>query len=119
MSNLATELQQSTGSENLYKHWLGLHFTEGVKYLADQAECYWLLDAIGSYQPQLKADPELRFFQVWQLRVDNHSALLTCWPDSPGQGKPSVSQSIEFTDFPLPEIKLFWSEGILMLPREY
>jgi hypothetical protein len=119
MSNLATELQQFTGSETLYKHWLELHFTQGVKYLADQAQCYWLLDAIGSYQPQLKADAELRFFQVWQLLVDNHSALLTCWPDTPGQGKPCLSQPIEFTNFPLPEIKLFWSEGILMLPREY
>ncbi len=119
MSNLAIELQQFTGSQTLYTHGLGLHFTEGVKYLADQAQCYWLLDAIASYQPQLKQDSELRFFQVWQLRVDNHSALLTCWPDTLGQGKPCVSQPIEFTDFPLPEIKLFWSEGILMLPREY
>jgi hypothetical protein len=119
MSNLAIKLQQFTGSETLYKHWLGLHFTEGVKYLADQAECYWLLDAIASHQPDLKPDPDLKHFQVWLLQVDCHRGLLTCWSDSPGQGNPSVYQGIEFTDFPLPEIKLYLSEGVLLLPSEY
>jgi hypothetical protein len=35
---LAEELSNFIGSENFYKHLGGLHYTDGVKYLADNVE---------------------------------------------------------------------------------
>jgi hypothetical protein len=47
------ELRQFTGTDHWYKHTLNrkVLFTDGVKYLADQAGAYWLLDEITLIQP--------------------------------------------------------------------
>jgi hypothetical protein len=51
--------------------------------------------------------------------ANNHCAFLTCWEDTPKTGdKPVIRQNIPFTDFPLPEIKLYVQESILMLPDD-
>ncbi|HEY9863949.1 MAG TPA: hypothetical protein V6D21_07190 [Candidatus Obscuribacterales bacterium] len=126
---LKTELSQFSGTENYYKHFLGFHYTDGIQFLAESAECYWLLDAIGSYQPQLRLNSRLRDFQLWLLVVGNNHefikpkarnmAVLTCWEDTPVLGvKPAVSQQIPFTDFSLPEIKLYFENKVLLLPNE-
>ncbi|MCB8789014.1 DUF6876 family protein [Planktothrix agardhii] len=40
---LKTELSQFNGTENYYKHSLGFSYTDGINFLAENAECYWLL----------------------------------------------------------------------------
>ena len=63
---ISNELNQFYGSATLYKHWLGLKYTEGMRYLAQEANCYWLLDAIASHQTtKLLSNPKLREFQIW------------------------------------------------------
>ena len=98
--------------------------TDGVKFLADEAQCYWLLDAIGSYQSELAKHPDSRLqeMQFWTLKVHaDKSAILTCVADS-GE-PPAVSEEITWTDFPLPEIQIWVGieEGrrIALLPSEY
>jgi hypothetical protein len=114
---IATELKQFTGSSIFYKHWLGLKYTEGIKYLADKTNCYWLLDAIFSHQTKkLLCDQNLREFQIWYLRVENNSGILICEWDT---NQEVLRQEIEYTDFPLSHIKLYLVETILMLPSEY
>jgi hypothetical protein len=131
----AQELQQSlkqfTGTDNYYKHLLGLRYTDGIQYLAEKAQCYWLIDVIASHQTKkLLADQMLKDFQLWLLVVSDshefikpkphHQAVVSCWGDTPNVGiKPPVRQDIDFTDFPLSEIKLFLVQGVLMLPGEY
>jgi hypothetical protein len=45
---LTAALAYFTGTTAYYRYWLGItHLTDGVKFLADNAHCYWLLDAIG------------------------------------------------------------------------
>jgi hypothetical protein len=127
---LKTELSQFNGTENYYKHSLGFSYTDGINFLAENAECYWLLDAIGSYQHKLRLNSRLRDFQLWLLVVGNNHefikpeaecmAVLTCWEDTPVKGKkPAVSQQIHLTDFPLSEIKLYFEFGVLLLPTEH
>ena len=118
------DLQQFCGSCTWYRHWTGkLTYTEGVQYLAECAKAYWLIDAIASYQGQevLTRDHLLREFQVWTLTVhEDRTARLECVPDT-GQ-PPVITQDIEWTDFPLSEIKLYVCLGeklCLMLPSEY
>jgi hypothetical protein len=122
---LTAALAQFTGTEHYFAYWGGLsHLTEGVQFLAKEARCGWLIDAIASYQPQLAkhADDRLQCLQFWKLKVnDDKSAVLTCVADS-GE-PPAVTQQIEWTDFPLPEIEIWvGAEGdkkIALLPSEY
>lgn len=122
----ANDLAQFIGSENFYR-WLGIIYTDGVKYVADSAGAYWLIDAIASHQSnrKIKANQSLQKFQVWKLeKALVEDWLLTC---SDGNSDESVIvQRIEFSDFPLPEIKFYLEEGwvngqmkrVLMLPSE-
>jgi uncharacterized protein DUF6876 len=111
-------LDQFNGSETIYRHVFNrLCYTEGVKYLAEAAEAYWLIDAIASYQGQLAGEG----FQLWHLKRSGGGATLTARTDSDQPAM--VTQEIEYTDFPLDEIKLYCCEGaghhVLMLPGEY
>ena len=67
--------------------------------------------------PQVKQDRMLREIQFWKLRVNpDNSAVLTCERD---KDDVALTQAIEFTDFPLEEVKLYLSNGVLLLPSEY
>ncbi len=114
---LKQSLNQFTGTENYYRHWTGLIvFTDGVKYLADKAGAYWLIDLIASWQvrSKVKKCP----FQIWELKVnEDRTAVATMREDS---DQPEVvRQEIPYTDFPLEKIKLYLVDGVLMLPSEY
>ena len=121
-SELLIELAHCHCSETHFKHWLGIRYTEGVKTLAEQGECYWLLDAIASYQPGklIQSNPRLQEFQLWILTVNpDHSAVLACYEDSPSTCDPVITQDIPLTDFPLSEIKMYVEYGVLLLPSEH
>lgn len=122
MSNTKTltaeALRQFSGSETWYRHSLNRNvlYTEGVQYLAEQGGAYWLLDAIAIPQTQVRA-VAAEEFQVWTLKVNpDSSALLTC---DDGNGHVVYDQLIPFTDFPLPEVKLYFCNDVIMLPGEY
>ncbi|MDA2934976.1 hypothetical protein MYX82_11635, partial [Acidobacteria bacterium AH-259-D05] len=80
----------------------------------EEAECYWLIDIVASYQPKLKQVP----FQLWELEVEkDNPGVVTVREDS---GKPAlISQEIPYTDFPLEKIQLYCIDGVLLLPSEY
>lgn len=125
---LAANLEGFIGTEQYYKHPLGLYFTDGVHYLAEEAECYWLIDAIASYLPELK---DLEEFQAWTLtRNDQGGAVLVCEGADPetGEAVELARQEIEYTDFPLDAVRLYLQHGtidlvtwswVLMLTSEY
>jgi hypothetical protein len=119
MASKNSYLEAFTGSENHYRHFTGLLYTDGVKHLADDCKAYWLIDAISSWQisSKIKNDPMLRGIQFWNLRVKpDNSAVLTCERD---MNDIALTQEIEYTDFPLEEAKFYLSSNILMLPSEY
>lgn len=55
---------------------------------------------------------------MWTLEVDleRREGLLTC---DDGNGNVVFSKKIEYTDFPLSEIKLYCADGVILLPSEY
>jgi hypothetical protein len=125
------DLSQFTGIERYFRHWTGrLLYTEGVKYLADQGEAYWLIDAIASHQGdrRITDNPMLRNMQFWKLAVADGRSTLTCVEDSGRE--PVIVQQIDFTDFPLDEVEVWverggvpttggWLEALVaMLPSE-
>lgn len=117
-STLKANLCQFTGTENYYRHFVNRSFlyTDGVKFLAEEAQAYWLIDAIAicqKFEKQISAEE----FQLWRLTVHaNNSAILTC---DNGNGNIVYQQKIPFTDFPLDEIRLYFTNGVLMLTSEY
>ncbi len=115
----AADLRQFTGSENWYRHGVNrsILFTDGAKYLAEHGGAYWLLDQIALAQ---RHDTRLagEEFQLWKLVVDQEddSAELTC---DDGNGRILYREDIEFTDFPLPEVTLYFCNNTILLPSEY
>jgi hypothetical protein len=112
------DLWQFTGSECWYRHGLVRHilFTDGAKYLADRAEAYWLLDEIVFAQRgQQRVAAEA--FQMWKLRVHpDRTAMLTC---DDGNGNVVFRKALDYTDFPLEEITLYYTDRTILLPSEY
>ena len=111
--NMLEDIQHFTGTDNYYKHWLGILFTDGVKYVAEEAGAYWLIDAVASYYSSLKKEE----FQVWTLvKNENNSWTLSA---TDGNDKILVTQEIEFSDFPRNHIQFYLSGNVLLLPSEY
>ena len=117
MTTLASELAHFHCTEQYYRHFLQRFvYTDGVRYLAQNAQAYWLLDLIASYQQYQKVKKEE--FQVWKLQTDleKNNAVATC---DDGNNNILITQYIPFTDFPLTEITLYLTDGVLLLPSEY
>jgi hypothetical protein len=136
ITELELGLAQATGSEQYYKHWTRrLVYTDGVRFLADYAGAYWLIDLIASHQtkPKVKNAP----IQMWLLQKNKYDegARITCCHDiETTESEPNVGgyrdeikmplgvlafQKIPYTDFPLPTITLYVKDGTLLLPSEY
>lgn len=112
------DLNQFTGTENWYRHALNrkVLFTDGVKYVADEAGAYWLIDEIALAQ-RYDANVKAEEFQVWKLAVrPNKTARLSC---EDGNFNAVFSKELTFTDFPLPEITLWFANDTLYLPSEH
>ncbi len=122
---------QTSGTENWYHHPLGIVYTDGIKFLADTCEAWWLVDLVASHQPAIRKKMRsdgLRAFQVWRLRwlpdVEECTWVADAWtdtPESPGgeDGPASVllaSQEIGYSSFPMALSPFeFWVEQDVML----
>ncbi len=112
------DLAHFTGSEHWYRHALvrKVVYTDGAKYVADTGGAYWLIDEIAFAQsvPAVAAEE----FQVWKLSVDlaAMTAVLTC---DDGNDRVVFTKHIEFTDFPLAEISLYFIDNTILLTGEY
>ena len=117
MKDLEIEMSGFIGTELYYRHLIGNYlYTDGIKYLAENANCYWLLDLVGSYQAykKIKVIP----FQLWILTVNqDQTARVVMKEDS--DTPVVIKQEIPFTDFPLKNISLYFIDNVLLLPSEY
>jgi hypothetical protein len=112
------DLMQFTGSEHWYRHAMvrDVLYTDGVQYVAETAGAYWLIDEITFAQhgnKRLAAEE----FQLWKLNVNpDRTATLTC---EDGNGGVVFTKAIEYSDFPLAEITLYFLNKTILLPGEY
>lgn len=119
--DIQEELKEFHGTSSYHKHLFPgkspIHITDGCKYVRDSCNAYWLFDAILSYQ----GDKVLRGvnYQIWELKQlkKDLSWQLACKEDT---GKrPLITQSIEFSSFPLDYIKIWAIDNVALLPSEY
>ena len=111
-----TKLVQFTGTENWYAHSLvpSIFYTDGIKYMAEKGEAYWLIDEI-AFSQKIKA-VAAEEFQCWLLLVSaDHSALLVC---SDREDNVVFKKSIPYTDFPLSDISIYYTNNVIFLPSE-
>jgi hypothetical protein len=100
------------GTTQYYKYY-SLFLTDGGKFLADAARCYWLLDILWSIHSKIAEHGMV----VCTLEVhQDRSATFTAIGDSDAVVH---RQRIPWTDFPLDSIKLFVADDVVMLPSEY
>jgi hypothetical protein len=114
---LKAALKHFNGTDEWFRHSLYRFFTytEGIQYLAVEAGAYWLVDLIFGLQYEasaVKAEP----FQCWTLTVKGSEATLIC---EDGNGNKVYTKAIEFTDFPMEKITIWFADSVLMLPSEY
>ena len=116
---LLEELRNFYGTEHYYRHMPGLVITDGVKFLADAAGAYWLLDMVWSHMPSI---PKSEGFVLVTLKRTHHRAVFQMQDDDPPQNV-YATQDIECADFPLDEIKMYLirdeSGFVLLLQTEY
>ena len=112
------DLAQFTGTANWYRHPFARNvlYTDGIRYVAITAGAYWLIDEI-AFKQHLPKFIEQEF-QVWTLKVnlENTTAILTC---DDGNKNIFFEKKIYYTDFPLDEIKIYFVNNVILLPREY
>ena len=116
-SALLAELAQFTGTQTYTRITRRHLLTDGARYLADQAECYWLMDAVASHLDEIGTQD---WFVLVRLELQGTTATLI-YED--GNGHEHARQAIPYTDFPLDAIQLYacWDteHWVIMLPGEY
>jgi len=115
---LRSSLRSFTGTTAYYPHWSRMvAYTDGVKFLADEAGAHWLIDVIASWQPKALKDPDLREFQLWEISVsENQRAVVKCSRDSEDE---AFRQEIPYTDLMLDYVRLYVEDHVILLPSEH
>jgi len=113
----ATTLAQFTGTAQYWRVARQFAITDGVKYLAETAACFWLIDAAISHLLEIgTAD----WFVLVRTEVSGSSAVMI-YED--GNGLEHARQEIGHTDLQLPSVDLYavWDSQrwVIMLPSEY
>ena len=113
----STQLSYFTGTQKYYRISRRHLLTEGRKYLAEQAACFWLMDAIASHLTEIGT---AEWFVVVKTSVKRTKAVMV-YED--GNGNELARQEISYTDLPLDHIPIYacWDgeHWVIMLPSEY
>ena len=107
-----SDLSGFTGTECYYKYMFGVVITDGVRYVAEKAGCFWLLDLIAS-------DFNQRNFERTFYRLDVFEDRTFRLMRSDGDNEYELVLEYHYTDFPMPEFRIWAMDGVLMLPSEY
>lgn len=118
INNLAEELSQFIGTEKYYKiSLIPALVTDGVKYLADTYECYWLTNTILIYlHPIYKKQGDLYI----TLSV-NKNHVVTITAKTLDTNEIVLTKKIKDTCklIPTGEVTLYLMQNILLLSTEY
>jgi hypothetical protein len=116
---IRSTLGHFTGTENWYRHSLArsITYTDGVKYVGEACGAYWLIDKIAilnQFEGKFKSEE----FQVWTFSVNTKECVGVLTAED-GNGNVVHTEKLDYTDFPLDEIKFYFTNNVIMLPSEY
>ena len=115
-------LQHFRGSEMFFQiPLIRTRFTTGIKYLAEVANCFWLVTDTSVIARSLMEKSYFITIDFKRLTDDEQEefgceAMITY-----GDGNDHVFEKHRYnvTDFPLDELRLYFVDNTLMLPGEY
>jgi hypothetical protein len=117
-TQLQQQLAQFTGTESFYKILPLFVVTDGVKYLMEAANCYWLTQMYGLHLVGIVFNEEP--FTVLKLTRKKQGAIVRI---EDGNGGLLIEQKIDYTDLVLDSVTLYacWAEKhwVCMLTSEY
>ena len=92
-----------------YKHMMisDVCWTEGVQFLVEKANAFWLVNEIAFSQKEKRIKHEE--FQMWILSIKHDSsAQIVCYgTDKKGMEVIIYQKEIEYTDFPLKNVSFY------------
>ncbi|SDS55247.1 hypothetical protein SAMN04487764_2481 [Gillisia sp. Hel1_33_143] len=115
-------LQHFHGSETIFQiALLRTRYTNGLKYLAEGSECFWLITDTSVIAKSLMNRSEFKtidFKRLPEERQDftGYEAEITY---TDGNDNVLEKHGYRANDFPLDELRLFFVNDTLMLPSEY
>ena len=115
-------LQHFHGSEMFYKiPLLRTRFTDGLKYLATIADCFWLITDTSVIAKSLMKQSEFITIDFKKLSKEEREAKGFDAEITYSDGNDNVFEKHGYraTDFPLDDLRLFFVNDTLMLPSEY
>lgn len=115
-------LQQFQGSEIFYQiPLIRTRFTTGLKYLANAAECFWLITDVSIIAKSLMNRSQFITIDFKRLPKGKQDFLGYEAEIIYSDGNDNILEThrYNFTDFPLDELRLFFVDNTLMLPNEY
>ncbi len=115
-------LQHFHGTEMFYQiPLLKTRFTDGLKYLSEVAECFWLITDTSVIAKSLMHRSE--FITIDFKRLSEREQDSTGYEAeiiyTDGNDTILERHGYHLTDFPLDELRLFFVNNTLMLPSEY
>jgi len=115
-------LQHFHGTEMFYSiPLLQTRFTDGLKYLSEVAECFWLITDTSVIAKSLINRSE--FVTIDFRRLSKEKQDYTGYEAeiiyTDGNDNILEKHGYRATDFPLDELRLFFVNNTLMLPSEY
>ncbi len=122
VNKIKEELQYFSGTETFFKiPLIGTRFTDGIKYLANVAECFWLITDASVIAKSLANKNHFITIDFKRLskkeREEEQCEAIINYSD--GNGNIYETHRYNITDFPLDELRLFFVDNTLMLPGEY
>lgn len=116
---IESEIAQFNGTEKYYTLSTTLLYTEGAKFVFDYASASWLKQLIlMSYRILMQKHSLTNLGLVVTLTVDTEkeTGVFTAKDDNTGY---EFVKHLDYTDFPLPEMKMWVKDNIILLPAEY
>jgi hypothetical protein len=121
-NTLQKELQQFYGSQQMFQlPLLQTRFTEGVHYLAQKAQCFWLITDASVFAKSLMDRSYFITIDFKRLSEAEKNKKGCEAIISYGDGNENILETHRYsvTDFPLDELRLYFVNNTLMLPSEY
>lgn len=120
MDSLEEQLRGFYGTEAYHAATFGrVQLTDGVHFLREKANCFWLIDIVESVQ-HLDSIKQNAGFILWIIDVrEDKTATVRALTDSPGTGEVLYTQELTYTDFPLNHFEFYQEGDVLLLKSEH
>ena len=120
---ILNELRNFSGTESYHKFSIlsNMVLTDGMNFLCQNTESFWLMDIVSSVQ-HLKKIVDNKEFIVWRIKLNENDKgfVVEAYRDSPfNQANLLYQQFGGYYDFPISYLEFYQCENVILLKSEY